>query len=259
MTIRQAGPSRARLVKGSHIVVKRLFDHDSAYIFQNPDGRVVFAIPFANDFTLIGTTDEDFKGDVNSVAPSAEEIKYLCEAAMEYFRQAVSPDDVVWTFAGVRALYDDGSRGREDHARLSSRSRQALWRGAAAHGVRRQDHDLSAAGRSGVAKLSHFFAGRPAWTSHAPLPGRRFPGWRVRGMAGGAGGRGSCRSSPPAGRSGSAGRPADTGFGADAHPRDNFIRRVRRACSSRQRARRTGSRRSGRELHRGPGRSSQSP
>ena len=113
MTIRQAGPSRTRLVKGSHIVVKRLFDHDSAYIFQNPDGRVVFAIPFATDFTLIGTTDEDFKGDVNSVAPSAEEIKYLCEAAMEYFRQAVSPDDVVWTFAGVRALYDEAPQGRK--------------------------------------------------------------------------------------------------------------------------------------------------
>ena len=132
MTIRQAGPSRTRLVKGSHIVVPRLFDHDSAYIFQNPDGRVVFAIPFADDFTLIGTTDEDFKGDVNSVAPSAEEIKYLCEAAMEYFRQAVSPDDVVWTFAGVRALYDDGSaQAGRCHARLSSRSRQELRRSAA--------------------------------------------------------------------------------------------------------------------------------
>ena len=117
MTMRQAGPSRVRLVKGSHIVVQRLFDHDSAYIFQNPDGRVVFAIPFETDFTLIGTTDEDFKGDVNSVAPSPEEINYLCEAAMEYFRQAVSPDDVVWTFAGVRALYDDGSAKPEDATR----------------------------------------------------------------------------------------------------------------------------------------------
>ena len=62
--------TRARLVKGSHIVVPKLFDHDSAYILQNPDGRVVFAIPYETDFTLIGTTDEDFKGDVNSVAPS---------------------------------------------------------------------------------------------------------------------------------------------------------------------------------------------
>jgi glycerol-3-phosphate dehydrogenase len=79
MVLRQPGPARVRLVKGSHIVVPRLFDHASAYIFQNPDGRVVFAIPFETDFTLIGTTDEDFKGDVNSVAPSPDEINYLAK------------------------------------------------------------------------------------------------------------------------------------------------------------------------------------
>ena len=98
-----------RLIKGSHIVVRRRFEHDSGYILQANDGRVVFALPFAENFTLIGTTDEKFVGDLNSVAPDPEEIKYLCATMNEYFRDRVTPDELVWSFAGVRALYDDGS------------------------------------------------------------------------------------------------------------------------------------------------------
>ncbi len=172
MTLRQAGPARARLVKGSHIVVPRLFDHDSAYIFQNPDGRVVFAIPFEADFTLIGTTDEDFKGDVNCVAPSGDEIKYLCEAVMQYFRQAVSPDDVVWAFAGVRALYDDGSSRPEDttrdyHLDLDKSFGEAPLLTVFGGKITTYRRLAEAA----LQMLAPFFAMGAPWTARDPLPG----------------------------------------------------------------------------------------
>jgi glycerol-3-phosphate dehydrogenase len=97
-----------RLVKGSHIVVPKLFEHDRAYIFQNADKRIVFAIPYEHDFTLIGTTDLDYDGDPGKPRPTEAEIDYLCAAASEYFRKPIAPSDVVWTYAGVRPLYDDG-------------------------------------------------------------------------------------------------------------------------------------------------------
>lgn len=100
---------KMRLVRGSHIVVRKLFDHDFAYFFQLPDGRIFFAIPYERDFTLIGTTDVDHDGTLDEVRASPEEIAYLCEGASEYFSQPVSPEDVVWTYSGVRPLVDDGS------------------------------------------------------------------------------------------------------------------------------------------------------
>lgn len=96
------------LVKGSHIVVPRLYDHDYAYIFQNADGRVVFAIPYERDYSLIGTTDVAYEGDPRDAATSAEEIRYLCDAVNRYFADPVRPEDVVWTYAGVRTLHDAG-------------------------------------------------------------------------------------------------------------------------------------------------------
>ena len=99
---------RIRLVQGSHIVVRRLYDHDKCYIFQNADGRIVFAIPFERDFTLIGTTDRDYVGDPANVTASEEEIAYLCAAVSDYFCKPVVVTDVVWTYSGVRPLYDDG-------------------------------------------------------------------------------------------------------------------------------------------------------
>ena len=105
-----------RLVKGSHIVVKKLFEHDHAYIFQNPDKRIIFAIPYEGDFTLIGTTDADHEpGD--PIEASSQEIAYLCAGASEYFREPVTPDDVVWSYAGVRPLVDDGSGKPETASR----------------------------------------------------------------------------------------------------------------------------------------------
>lgn len=101
--------SAIRLVKGSHIIVPRQFDHDRCFIFQNGDGRIVFAIPYENDFTLIGTTDVDFEDDLGNVAITKDEVEYLCKAVSEYVEKPVTPDDVVHTYSGVRPLYDDGA------------------------------------------------------------------------------------------------------------------------------------------------------
>jgi len=101
--------AKVRLVQGSHIVVPRLYRHDRCYIFQNGDGRIFFAIPYEQDFTLIGTTDQDYHGDPAEVRISAAEIDYLCAGASEYFRTPVTAEMVVWSYSGVRPLYDDGA------------------------------------------------------------------------------------------------------------------------------------------------------
>ena len=96
-----------RLVKGSHIVVPRMFEHDHAYIFQNPDKRVIFAIPYEGDFTLIGTTDVEHRGAIGDARIDRSEVDYLCAQASRYFERAVKPADVVWSYSGVRPLIDD--------------------------------------------------------------------------------------------------------------------------------------------------------
>ncbi len=101
--------AKVRLVQGSHIVVPRLYEHDRAYTFQNADGRVVFVIPYQDDFALVGTTDCDYDGDPSKVKASPEEIAYLCESVNDYFTKKIKPADVVWAYAGVRPLYDDGA------------------------------------------------------------------------------------------------------------------------------------------------------
>lgn len=100
---------RVRLVRGSHIVTRKLFDHDRCYFFQGHDGRIIFAIPYEQDFTLIGTTDKDHPDASTRPECTTEEADYLCRFASDYFRKPVTPDDVVWTYSGVRPLYDDGA------------------------------------------------------------------------------------------------------------------------------------------------------
>jgi glycerol-3-phosphate dehydrogenase len=170
----QRSQARIRLVKGSHIVVRRLFAHDRPYILQNPDGRICFAIPWQNDFTLIGTTDEDFGGDLANVAISSSEIEYLCKAVSAWFRQPVAPADVVWSYAGVRPLRDDGATAAQEATR---------------------DYELELAGtpplltvfggklttfrrlaEAAMDRLAPLFPGlKPRWTSAAHLPGGDFP------------------------------------------------------------------------------------
>jgi glycerol-3-phosphate dehydrogenase len=115
--IRANAPAKVRLVQGSHIVVPRLYDHSSSYIFQNEDGRVFFLIPYEGDFTLIGTTDQDFRGDPTGVQASAEEIEYLCRSTSAYLRAPVTPEMVVWSYSGVRPLFDDGSGAAQEATR----------------------------------------------------------------------------------------------------------------------------------------------
>jgi len=99
-----------RLVRGSHIVTRRLFDHDRGYFLQGEDGRVIFAIPYEGDFTLIGTTENDYDGDPARAVCTDAEQDYLCAFASRYFKRPVTREDVVWTYSGVRPLYDDHAK-----------------------------------------------------------------------------------------------------------------------------------------------------
>jgi glycerol-3-phosphate dehydrogenase len=174
--IRQPLASAVRLIKGSHIVIRRRFEHGYGYLLQAPDQRVVFALPFAQDFTLIGTTDEKFVGDLNSVAPDPSEIAYLCEAVNYYFRDKVTPDELVWAFAGVRALYDDGADRPEDVTRdyelvLDQRDGEAPL--LTIYGGKITTHRKLA--EAALRRIGHFFEALPPWTAGSTLPGGEFP------------------------------------------------------------------------------------
>mgnify|MGYP002131221477 CR=1 FL=1 len=106
-----------RLVRGSHIVVPKLYDHDRCYFFQGTDGRIIFAIPYENDFTLIGTTDADYKGDPGAVAITPAETDYLLKAASSYFNRDLTHADLCWAYSGVRALYDNGASSEQETTR----------------------------------------------------------------------------------------------------------------------------------------------
>ena len=174
-----------RLVKGSHIVVKKIFAHDHAYIFQNPDKRIIFAIPYEDDFTLIGTTDVEIDGASDSARIDADEINYLCEQASRYFTQPVLPGDVVWSYSGVRPLLDDESGD------ASAVTRDYLLEfddGPLAAGPANSSPLLSIWGGkiTTFRKLAEEAADqvvqrlgerRPAWTETALLPGGDLSAW----------------------------------------------------------------------------------
>ncbi len=173
-----------RLVKGSHIVVPKLFDHDYAYIFQNSDRRIVFAIPYEQDFTLIGTTDVDYRGDPAQVSIDADETAYLCALATKYFKQPVSPAEVVHTYSGVRPLMgseEEEAAGvtRDYHLVLDAEGAPLLnVIGGKITTFRRLAEDA-------LEKLAPFFpAATGPWTREATLPGGDVPGgdidaWRA--------------------------------------------------------------------------------
>lgn len=116
-TLRLNTKEKIRLVQGSHIVVKRLYEHSRCYIFQNADGRIFFAVPYEQDFTLIGTTDLDYEGDPEAVKASPQEIDYICRSASEYFAKPVTEADIVWVYSGVRPLYDKGDGSAQEATR----------------------------------------------------------------------------------------------------------------------------------------------
>ncbi|WP_432769629.1 MAG: glycerol-3-phosphate dehydrogenase [Sphingopyxis sp.] len=168
---------RMRLVRGSHIVVPALFAHDYAYFFQLPDGRIFFAIPYEHDFTLIGTTDVDHDGALTEVRASAEEIAYLCAGASEYFRTAVTPADVVWTYSGVRPLVEDGS-GRPEAATRGYRIDLDLGEGApllTVYGGKITSYrHVAEEAVDALARHVPALSGK-RWTAKAALPGGDFP------------------------------------------------------------------------------------
>jgi glycerol-3-phosphate dehydrogenase len=110
-------PDKIRMVKGSHIVVGKLYDHDRCYIFQNKDGRICFAIPYEQNYTLIGTTDEDHHGDPEKPKISPEERDYLLGSVSDYLKKPVTKDMVRWSYAGIRPLYDDGASKAQEATR----------------------------------------------------------------------------------------------------------------------------------------------
>ena len=167
-----------RLIKGSHIVVRRLFDGPQAYILQNADRRIVFAIPYERDFTLIGTTDLPYDGDPANVRISPDEVDYLCQVINSHFVAQIKPSDVVWTYAGVRPLYDDESVNasavtRDYVLELDEANGGApllsVFGGKITTYRKLAEHALE--------KLKpHFPKSGAAWTHAAPLPGGDVPG-----------------------------------------------------------------------------------
>lgn len=173
-------PARIRMVKGSHIVVPRLFAHDRAYIFQNRDNRIVFAIPYEGAFTLIGTTDRDYQDDPARAEAGTEEIAYLCAAVSEYFRKPVTPADVVWSYSGVRPLYDDGASKAQEATRdyvLHLDAPEGTAPSLSVFGGKLTTYRHLA--ESVLAKLAPHLPDaireKPAWTMNEALPGGDFP------------------------------------------------------------------------------------
>jgi glycerol-3-phosphate dehydrogenase len=184
---RDARPN-VRLVQGSHIVVPRRFDDPRAFFFQAADGRVIFAIPYEDAFTLIGTTDSDYTGDPQAAKATEAEIAYLCDAASGYFAEPVRPEDVVWAFSGVRPLYDDGASKAQEATRdyvLRTEGSPAVINifGGKLTTFRRLAEAVlerveGALGRRG-----------PRWTGEASLPGGDFPMQGLGDLVAGLGAR----------------------------------------------------------------------
>ena len=168
-----------RLIKGSHLVVRRIAGADDAYLMQNRDKRVVFVLPFEEHFTIIGTTDVAYEGDPAAVAASAEEEKYLLDLAAQFFKQRLTPADVVWRYAGVRPLYDDASADpsavtRDYHLTLAAAPGRppcvSVYGGKVTTYRRLAEEALALLGPQLGGAV------RPPWTATAPLPGGDVPG-----------------------------------------------------------------------------------
>ena len=166
-----------RLIKGSHIVVARRFEHDHAYLFQNTDKRIIFAIPYEGRFTLIGTTDVELVGDPSQARIDSGETAYLCEQASRYFKDPVTPQEVVWSYSGVRPLLDDASGDPAAVTRdylLESNSEAApllsIWGG-------KITTFRKLAEEAGDEICRMLGKSRPHWTERSFLPGGDLSAW----------------------------------------------------------------------------------
>ncbi len=173
-TVRLNSSEGVRLVRGSHIVTKRLFDHEKAYFFQGEDGRIIFAIPYETDFTLIGTTDAEHENLSEKPVATEEEQDYLCAFATQYFKKPVTRDDVVWTYSGVRPLYDDGAKSAtaatRDYVLSLDDNGPPLLN---IFGGKITTYRKLA--ENALKKLMPLVGGGAEWTEKAPLPGGDFP------------------------------------------------------------------------------------
>ena len=166
-----------RLVQGSHLVVKKMYEGEHAFFFQNPDGRLIFAIPYQDNFTLIGTTDVPYKADPADVKVTDEEIDYMCKCMNDYFKKPLTREDVVWAFSGVRPLYDDAAKNASAVTRdyvldLESKPGEpillSVFGGKITTFRRLAEHVFE--------KLAPVMPGlKPSWTTGAPLPGGDMP------------------------------------------------------------------------------------
>ncbi|MBT5774523.1 MAG: glycerol-3-phosphate dehydrogenase [Dehalococcoidia bacterium] len=168
--IGRGGERRVRRVKGSHIVVRRLFEHGYGYIFQNPDRRVVFALPFEEEFTLIGTTEVEFDGDPSEATIDEAEIEYLCETANRFFERVTTPSDVVHAFSGVRPLLEEEEANpsavtRDYQLDLDEDGAPLL----SVFGGKITTYRKLA--EEALGKLGAQLGGGQPWTEDAPLPG----------------------------------------------------------------------------------------
>jgi len=165
-----------RLVRGSHIVTRKLFDHNKCYFFQGEDGRIIFAIPYERDFTLIGTTDQEHNGSPAEAVCTPQEQDYLCKFASHYFENPITRDDIVWTYSGVRPLYDDGASSATAATRdyvlsLTSEGGAPLL---SVYGGKITTYRRLAEGA--LEKIGeHFSDKKGEWTAEQPLPGGNFP------------------------------------------------------------------------------------
>lgn len=166
-----------RMVKGSHIVTRALYAGDHAFILQNDDGRVVLVIPYRGAYSLIGTTDIPHQGRPDEAVISADELSYLCRAVNRYFIRGIASSDVLWSFSGVRPLYDDGSANPSEVTRdykllvdvESGAPLLSIYGGKITTYRRLAEHALE--------KLQAWFPGlKPDWTGKLPLPGGDFAG-----------------------------------------------------------------------------------
>ncbi len=182
---RKSNSRGVRLVKGSHIVTRKLFDGDHAYIFQSADKRVIFAIPYENDYTLIGTTEADWTLDQGDVKISPEETDYLCDAVSQYFKTPVTAADILWSYAGVRPLFDDKSASASvvtrDYVFDLDASNDSLAPALSIFGGKITTYRKLA--EQAVDKLSVYYPGiKSAWTAGACLPGGDFAADNVAGF-----------------------------------------------------------------------------
>jgi glycerol-3-phosphate dehydrogenase len=171
-TVLRVPPPRVRATQMSQIIVRRLFDTDNVYVFQNADRRLIFASPYERDFTLIGTVGHGFKGDPAVVSMAAGDVAYLCDAANRYFRERVEPVDVIRTISGANLVVDPARKRAARDGWMAFDAGRGKAPLLTIFGGDVTTSRLRA--ERAVSRLTPFYPMSPRWTAKAPLPGGDF-------------------------------------------------------------------------------------